>query len=168
MKRLTPRRQAIKYNPIKYNPKDNLDFWQVRLLRLQCRYSSLSGSEDLMATELTNDVAEARPDLLWDDEVPGLCVRVHGNGSKSFVFVYRIKDRQRFTRIGHAPKWSLKAARIRAKELRWILDQGGDPASEKHEPKDAKPVEELMQYIAENTPITSDNEPGEPNDARPT
>jgi hypothetical protein len=120
-----------------------------------------------MATESTNDVAETRPDLLWDDEAPGLCVRVHGNGSKSFIFVYRIEDRQCFTRIGRSPKWSLKTARIRAKELRWIVDQGGDPASEKHEPKAVRPVEELMQYIAEHPPTTSDNEPDQPNDARP-
>ncbi len=115
-----------------------------------------------MTTELTNDVAKMQPDLLWDDEAPGLCVRVHENGSKSFIFVYRIEDRQRFTRIGHSPRWSLKAARIRAKELRWIVDQGGDPAREKHEPKYARPVDELMQYIAAHPPITSTDEPGRP------
>ncbi len=49
--------------------------------------------------------------------------------SKSFIFVYRIGDRQRFLRIGRSPDWSLKAARMRAKELRSIVDQGRDRPS---------------------------------------
>jgi Arm domain-containing DNA-binding protein len=107
-----------------------------------------------MAIDQTEDVPKnpTSPDLLWDDEVRGLCVRTYGNGSKSFIFVYRFNDQQRFTRIGRSPKWSLKAARIRAKELQWIVDQGGDPDGEKHEPKDMRPIEELMQYIAEHPP----------------
>ena len=43
---------------------------------------------------------ETRPDLVWDKEAPGLCARVFGNGSKSFIFCYRVGDRQRFLRIG--------------------------------------------------------------------
>src|ERR1041385_2600166 len=70
---------------------------------------------------------ETRPDLLWDNEAPGLCVRVHGAGSESFILVYRIDDCQRFVRIGKTPRWSLEAARKRAKELRTVIDQGGDP-----------------------------------------
>ena len=69
----------------------------------------------------------ARADLLWDDS-RGLCLRIYRDDSKSFVFVYRIGDRQRFIRIGTSPPWSLKAARARTKELRSILDKGRDPA----------------------------------------
>ena len=43
---------------------------------------------------------ETRPDLVWDKEAPGLYVRVYGDGSKSFILVYRVDDRQRFVRIG--------------------------------------------------------------------
>ncbi len=32
------------------------------------------------------------PDL--DDEARGLCIRGYGDGSQSFIFVYRIGDRQ--------------------------------------------------------------------------
>jgi hypothetical protein len=28
--------------------------------------------------------AEPQPDLVWDDQVRGLCVRIFGNGSKSY------------------------------------------------------------------------------------
>jgi Arm DNA-binding domain len=98
-----------------------------------------------------NEIVEtgARADLLWDDEVRGLCLRVYVDDSKSFVFVYRIADRQRFLRIGTSPPWSLKAARARAKQLRSIVDQGRDPACE-NRGREIPPVEDLIQYIAEN------------------
>jgi Tfp pilus assembly major pilin PilA len=104
---------------------------------------------DVNATE-TNAGAvgtEPRPDLAWDDEVRGLCVRVYGYRAKSFIFVYRIGDRQRFIRIGQTPVWSLEAARIRAKELRSIVEQGRDPARE-NRGREIPPVENIIQYIA--------------------
>jgi Arm DNA-binding domain len=92
---------------------------------------------------------ERRPDLVWDKEVPGLFVRVYGNGSKSFLFVYRINDRQRFLRIGKTPMWSLEAARNWAKELRDVVNHGGDPESFNRERHKVGPVENVIQYIAE-------------------
>ena len=91
----------------------------------------------------------AQADLLWDDEARGLCLRVYGDDSKSFVFVYRIGDRQRFIRIGTSPPWSLEAARARAKLLRSSVDQGRGPACE-NRGREISPVEDLIQYIAEN------------------
>jgi Arm DNA-binding domain len=102
---------------------------------------------------------ETRPDLLWDNEAPGLCVRVHGDGSKTFILVYRVDDRQRFVRIGKSPRWSLEAARKRAKELDAVIDQGGDPEIYNQERDKVRlvdderdkvrPVEEVIRYIAE-------------------
>jgi hypothetical protein len=90
-----------------------------------------------------------REDLLWDDEARGLCLRIRADGTKSFIFVYRIGDRQRFIRIGKSPQWSLAAARTRAKKLRSIVDQGRDPVGE-NRGREIPPVEDLIQYIAEN------------------
>jgi Arm DNA-binding domain len=92
---------------------------------------------------------ETRPDLLWDNEVPSLCVRVYGNGSKSFFFVYRMNDRQRLLRIGKTPMWSVEAARNWAKELREVVNQGGDPESYNRDCHKVGPVENVIQYIAE-------------------
>ena len=72
-------------------------------------------------------VTETRPDLVWDNEAPGLCLRVHANGEKSFIFVYRRDSRQRFIRIGTTPRWSLEEARSWAKQLRSALNRGHDP-----------------------------------------
>jgi hypothetical protein len=96
--------------------------------------------------------SEIRPNLVWDNEAPGLCVRCYGDGAKSFIFVYRIGNRQRFIRIGETPLWSLEVARTRAKELRSIVDQGRDPARENcgRDMREIPPVENLIQYIAEN------------------
>jgi hypothetical protein len=60
-------------------------------------------------TPRTATVSEL-PDLVWDKEAPGLCIRVHGNGTKSFLFVYRMNDRQRLLKIGQTPKWWPAAA----------------------------------------------------------
>ena len=101
---------------------------------------------------------ETQPDLVWDDEARGLCVRIYGDGSKSFLFVYRINDRQLLIRIGKTPVWSLATARKRAKKLGAVLDEGRDPASYHHEHGNVEPrqhdkvgpVENLIRYIADH------------------
>jgi Arm DNA-binding domain len=92
----------------------------------------------------------SRTDLLWDEEVRGLCLRVYGDDSKTFVFVYRMGERQRFIRIGTSPLWSLEKARARANKLRSMVDQGRDPACENLGREIIPPVEDLIEYIAEN------------------
>jgi hypothetical protein len=105
------------------------------------------------------EIAEigTRPDLVWDNEMPGLCVRVYGSGEKSFIFVYRRDNRQRFIRIGTTPRWSFEGARRWAKELRSAIDRGHDPELYNHERQKIKPVESFIQLIAE----TQQSEPGE-------
>jgi Arm DNA-binding domain len=102
------------------------------------------------------DVAETgtRADLLWDDELPGLCVRVYGSGAKSFIFIYRRNDRQRFVRIGMTPTWSLEGARRWAKELRSAVDRGGDPESHKIRQRDMG-LFSLRAAVAEMCSYTS-------------
>jgi Arm DNA-binding domain len=113
-------------------------------------------NDEMMGTETPPTAANAevaeierRPDLVWDNETHGLCMRVYGDGAISFIFVYRIEDRQRFIRIGKTPVWSLKAARKRAKTLRSMVDQGQDPAGHVPEPTTVEPVENVIRYIAE-------------------
>ena len=94
--------------------------------------------------------SEIRPNLIWDNEEPGLCVRCYGDGAKSFIFVYRRDDRQRFVRIGRTPTWSLEGARRWAKELRSAVDRGDDPESYNRERQKIQPVESFIQFIAEH------------------
>jgi hypothetical protein len=110
------------------------------------------GENDTRPTDTSAEAeqTERRPDLVWDAEARGLCVRVYGDGSKSFIFIYRTDDRQRFLRIGNTPMWSLEAARERAKELRAVVDQGRDPARYNRERGSVAPVENIIRYIAEH------------------
>jgi hypothetical protein len=64
------------------------------------------------------------------------------------VPVVHIKNCQHFIRIGKTPIWSLEAAQDRAKKLRSILNQGDDPARYQKQ-NNVTPVENLIQYIAE-------------------
>ena len=112
-----------------------------------------TGDEAVGEAQPTDGKAEVaenqiRPDLLWDDQVRGLCVRAYGDGSKSFIFVYLMHNRQHFVRIGKTPVWSLEAAQDRAKKLLSILNQGDDPARYQKQ-NNVAPVENLIQYIAD-------------------
>jgi hypothetical protein len=82
-----------------------------------------------------------------------LCIRVHGNGEKSFIFVYRRDNRQRFARIGTSQKWSLEGARRWAKELGSAVDRGDDPELYNRERQEIanreKPVESFTRFIAD-------------------
>jgi Arm domain-containing DNA-binding protein len=122
------------------------------VMRPEERYTSanrpMDADSDVMTTQLSQ--AEPRPDLAWDDQARGLCTRVYADGSQSFIFVYRVNDRQRFIRIGKTPVWSLEAARKRANKLRDVVDQGGDPANYNREQEKLRPVEAVIEYIAEH------------------
>src|SRR5215831_10955137 len=104
---------------------------------------------DARPTDTSLEIAETgtRPDLVWDNEAPGLCVRVHANAEKSFIFVYRRDNRQRFVKIGTTPRWSLEGARRWAKELRSAIDRDHDPELYNHERQKIKPVESFIQLI---------------------
>jgi Arm DNA-binding domain len=92
-----------------------------------------------------------QPDLIWDDEVRGLCLRLYGDGAKSFIFLYRTDGHQRFVRIGRCPVWSLEAARVRAKELRSAVEKGHDPRLIKYrENGETQSVERLIHYITKH------------------
>ena len=113
------------------------------------------GSAAKCSTEkrtITDDVVEnaTRPDLIWDDEARGLCVRVYPDGSNSFIFLYHINGRQRFIRIGCSPGLSLKAARTRAGELRRIIDEGRDPVGNERDRRWITSFEKFLRHTAEH------------------
>jgi integrase len=96
---------------------------------------------------------EAGTATYWDNDpkVTGFGVRVYAGGSKSFFVNYRIDGRERRHTIGSFPRWSVTAARDRAKELRTLIDQGHDPAGQKRERREAPTVQDLIdRYIADH------------------
>lgn len=94
-------------------------------------------------------------------------MRSYPGGGKSFFIDYRIHGRQRRFTIGPYPRWSISAARDRAKELRRQIDQGCDPAGEKRERREAPTIQDLIdRYIADHLPKKKLTAPARVNDEK--
>ena len=75
----------------------------------------------------------------------GFGVRITAAGARAFLLDYRVKGsgRQRRLTIGRFPNWTTGAARIRARELRRLVDAGGDPMADFEKARAAPTVAEL-------------------------
>lgn len=76
------------------------------------------------------------------------------NGARAWVFTYRGLDgRQRRFTIGRIEAWPIEAARAKARALRQIVDDGGDPLKSRQDEREAPTVDDLAdRYIAEHLP----------------
>jgi integrase len=95
----------------------------------------------------------------WDNDpkVSGFGLRAYAGGAKSFFLNYRIDGRERRYTIGQYPRWSVSAARERAKELRTLVDRGHDPAGAKRERREAPTIQDLIErYIADHLPTKAE------------
>jgi integrase len=94
--------------------------------------------------------------VMWWDNDPkatGFGVRSYAGGGKSFFVDYRLDGRQRRITIGPYPRWSVAAAREKAKELRSDIDRGIDPAGDRASRRDAPTVQDLIdRYIVDHLP----------------
>lgn len=114
-------------------------------------------------TDRTCAGAKAEPGQrleLWDTNVKGLCLRVSEN-AKSWVYRYRRPDGTQprlklgaYTsgptdltdEAGTVRAFTLAGARARARKLRTIIDDGGDPAGDKHKAKAAAKAQPLKTF----------------------
>ena len=71
--------------------------------------------------------------IFFDDDVPGLGLRLRGGGKRSWIFQYGIGAKQRRMTLGTAPALTLAAARKTATELYAHVRLGEDPAASKRE-----------------------------------
>ena len=76
-----------------------------------------------------------RDHLIPDGRVPGLAVRLREGGSRSWVFSFRIGNKQRRMTIGAATVLSVQEARRRATQLYANVKLGIDPAQRKEDAK---------------------------------
>jgi integrase len=91
----------------------------------------------------------------WDHDprVRGFGLRVNAGGSKSFFLNYRFDGHERRHTIGPFPRWSVTAARERAKELRIQIDKGLDPAGDKRARREAPTIRDLIdRYLEDHLP----------------
>src|SRR5262249_43437327 len=76
-----------------------------------------------------------RDHLIPDGRVPGLAVRLREGGSRSWVFSFRIGNKQRRMTLGAATVPSVQKARRRATQLYANAKLGIDPAQHKEDAK---------------------------------
>lgn len=99
-------------------------------------------------------IQRANPgDILRDDRVPGLHLRVSAKG-KSFYLYYRTRDgKERRPKIGDLSVVSLAKARSIAKDLLGEVSAGRDPAGDRQEARAAPTVNDLCdRYIQDYLP----------------
>jgi integrase len=97
--------------------------------------------------------AEADPTqdtLIWDDEVPGLVLRLR-SGAVRFAFQYKHRGRTRRVTIGRFGAMTLDEARKSARALYAEVRSGGDPAASRRAAREVRPtVAELAElYLAD-------------------
>jgi integrase len=93
--------------------------------------------------------------IYFDDDVPGLGLRLRAGGKRSWVFQYQIGKKQRRMTLGIAPALTLAAARKTASELHARVRLGEDPAASKREKqrRAVDTVEALLRlYLPEKKP----------------
>jgi integrase len=93
--------------------------------------------------------------ITYDGDPPGFGIRVTAGGARSFVLSYRVRGtgRDRRYTIGAFPNWKTTAARERARELKKLIDAGGDPLADIEAEREAPTVADLIQrFVKEHLP----------------
>jgi len=113
-------------------------------------------------TKRTVDASAATASDLWvwDTEIKGFGLRVRPNGRKAYVVEYRPGDggrqaqKRRYTIGVHGSPWTPDSARLEARRLLALVEQGKDPASEKQAGKKAETMSEMCaKFLAEHVEI---------------
>ena len=87
--------------------------------------------------------------ITFDAALPGFGARVTAAGARSFVLNYSTKGgRERRITIGAVGNWTVGAARIKARELKRLIDDGGDPLADIEEERDAPTMADLCERFA--------------------
>jgi integrase len=85
---------------------------------------------------------------VFDEDLPGFCIRVTPNGRRSACVLYRVGPRLRRATLGTLPPLTLADARQLAREALREAALGNDPAAGKREAREALTVARLVEaYI---------------------
>jgi integrase len=89
--------------------------------------------------------------ITYDDKVKGLGARVTAAGARSFVLTYSVRGtgRQRRYTLGSCDDWTCVQARDKARDLKRLIDDGGDPLANIEEQRAAPTVADLVKRFEE-------------------
>ena len=99
-------------------------------------------------------IPERGKTITVDADVPGFGARVTANGARSYVLRYTTRaGRERVYTIGSADTWRTADARIKARELRREIEDGGDPLGEIQAEREAPTIGDLIErFRSEHLP----------------
>jgi integrase len=94
-----------------------------------------------------------------DGGLAGFGVRVTAAGARSFILNYRTKGgRERRITIGTFPNWTIGAARIKAREFKRLVEDGGDPLKNIEDEREADTMADLAdRFEKEHLPRKRDS-----------
>lgn len=79
---------------------------------------------------------------MWDTVAPGLGLRVRSGGGRTYLFQFRLYGKAARVKVGNPDALDIDDARIVARRLRVLVDQGIDPRREKHAKAEAYAAEQ--------------------------
>lgn len=120
---------------------------------------------DAVAAKDAPEVTKGNQRIVYDKDdkasVRGLGLRITKAGARAFIFNYRTKTgiERRYT-VGRHEDWSMAAARKRAKDLRTIVDAGGDPVEDDRKLRLAETIADLaadfkVDHLPKKRPATA-------------
>jgi integrase len=100
----------------------------------------------------------------YDTDVAGFGARVTAAGARSFIlnYVVRGSGRERRFTIGSFPNWAVTAARMEARRLKRLVEEGGDPLADIESERSAPTVADLcdrfeQEHLIRKRPGTADD-----------
>jgi integrase len=87
---------------------------------------------------------------VYDSELTGFGARIHAKGTRQLFLDYRLDGASKRIAIGKWGDWSADEARAKAKQLRQIVDSGGDPAGEKRQRREAATIGDLIERFKQD------------------
>jgi Arm DNA-binding domain len=85
----------------------------------------------------------------FDEQTPGLSLRITSNDVRTWTYFYRVNGRQKRFTLGRSPAVSLADARDLARDAERKISRGGDPAAEKRAARDVLTFGQLAEKYLE-------------------
>ena len=116
-----------------------------------------------LLTEYSCKAAKAKDTIYYINDGAGLRLRIRPNGSKNWIFRYRLNAKERNVGLGSYPNVTLSIARSKAVQCRETIGEGRNPSIEK-KIRRAKLIEQegqtfgsiAREWITHNRPDWSD------------
>ncbi len=115
----------------------------------------MAGLRAKLTKRIVDDLVAERELWVWDDELPGLALRVKPSGVKSYIVQYRNAQRRpRKITLGRHGVLTPEEARRMARQTLAAIARGEDPAEDRRLKRQAITVADLCErYLAEHVAV---------------